>query len=62
MEFEGRWTQALSLLALIDTGASCSLIDIGNLEKLGLAQLVISTNHRLINASGNDMNIMQGLF
>ena len=48
----------LRVNALIDTGASCSLIDIGSLEKLGLAQLVNSTNHRLINASGNDMNIM----
>jgi len=50
----------LRVNALIDTGASCSLIDIGSLEKLGLAQLVnsTSTNHRLINALGNDMNIM----
>ena len=49
---------ALRVNTVINTGASCSLIDIGSLEKLGLAQLVNSINHRLINASGNDMNIM----
>ena len=37
---------------ILDSGAGCSVIDLGSLENLGLAQNVTSSNHRLINASG----------
>lgn len=44
--------------ALLDTGASCSLIDIGSLQKLGLEGNIQKSQHdNLIDASGNNMNI-----
>ncbi len=46
------------LNVLLDTGASCSLIDLGSLEKLGLDKNVEPLQHRLMDASGNKMNIM----
>ena len=44
--------------ALLDTGASCSLIDIGSLQMLGLDSKVITTEHKLVDASGREMNII----
>lgn len=43
---------------MLDTGASCSLIDIGSLQTLGLDKKVIKTEHKLVDASGRDMNIV----
>ena len=44
--------------ALLDTGASCSLIDIGSLQTLGLDTKIITTEHKLVDASGREMNII----
>ena len=44
--------------ALLDTGASCSLIDIGSLQVLGLDSKIITTEHKLVDASGREMNII----
>ena len=44
--------------ALLDTGASCSLIDIGSLQMLGLGHKIITTEHKLVDASGREMNII----
>ena len=44
---------------MIDTGATCSLMDIGTIEKLGFDnQIDQQAHHRLIDASGNDMKII----
>ena len=44
---------------MIDNGASCSLIDIGTIEKLGFNKHVDQqTHHHLIDASGNNMKII----
>ena len=48
-----------SLNVLLDIGASCSLIDIGTLETFGLNDFVVPSQHHLIEASGNDMDIMR---
>ena len=48
----------ISVYAILDSGAGCSVIDLGFLEKLGLAQNITSSNHRLINASGKTMDIL----
>ena len=38
--------------AVFDSGAGCSVIDLGSVQKLGLSQTVIQANHKLIDASG----------
>ena len=43
---------------LIDTGASCSITDIGSVLKLGLLDQINSHGDLLINASGNPMDIL----
>ena len=44
---------------MIDTGASCSLMDIGTFEKLGFDnQINEQAHHHLIDASGNNMKII----
>ena len=44
---------------MIDTGASCSLMDIGTFEKLGLnTEIEQNTHYSLTDASGNAMNII----
>ena len=43
---------------LLDTGTSCSLIDRGSLQMLGLDSKIITTKHKLVNASGREMNII----
>ena len=44
---------------MIDTGASCSLMDIGTLEKLGFDnQINEQAYHHLIDGSGNNMKII----
>ena len=43
---------------LIDTGASCSIIDIGSVHKLGLADQINPHGDLLVNASGNPMDIL----
>ena len=44
---------------MIDTGASCSLMDIGTIDKLGFNKHVDQqTHHHLIDASGNNMKII----
>ena len=47
--------------ALIDTGASCSLIDVGSLRALGLNKNIEQSNHTLIDASDNTMDILRTL-
>ena len=44
--------------ALLDTGASCSLIDIGSIQMLGLDHKIITTEDKLVDASGREMNII----
>ena len=44
--------------ALLDTGASCPLIDLGSLQTLGLDAKIVPSDHNLIDASGRYMNIM----
>ena len=44
--------------ALLDTGASCSLIDLGSVQKLQLNSLINSTYHHLVDTSGNNMEII----
>ena len=44
--------------ALLDTGASCSLIDLGSLQSLGLDMHLANSDNELIDASGNKMNII----
>ena len=46
---------------LIDSGASCSLIDLGSVERLGLQANIKLSDHRLIDASGNSMSIIGDL-
>ena len=41
-----------------DNRASCSLIDLGSLQTLGLDAKIAPSDHHLIDASGRDMNIM----
>ena len=47
----------LCVIPLLDTRASCSLIDIGTLERLTLENCVLPSQRQLIDASGNNMNI-----
>ena len=47
----------LSLNVLIDTGASCSLIDMGSIQKLALNSHIKPSLNHVIDASGNKMNI-----
>lgn len=42
---------------MLDTGASCSIIDLGTIQNLGLDKNIIKSTHELIDASGNDMSI-----
>ena len=44
--------------ALLDTGASCSLIDLGSVRKLKLNSPINNTSHHLVDASGNNMEII----
>ena len=44
--------------AVLDSGAGCSVIDLGSVEKLGLSQNIIQASHKLIDASGNNMDII----
>ena len=44
--------------AILDSNAGCSVIDLGYVEKLGLGQNIIRANHKLIDASGNTMDII----
>ena len=45
--------------ALLDSGAGCSILDVATLQKLGLEdKLVKSDYHRLVNASGENMDII----
>ena len=41
--------------AFLVTGASCSLIDVGS---LGLDPKIITTKHKLVDASGKELNII----
>ena len=43
---------------LIDTGASCSIIDIGSIFKLGLYEKIKPHGDQLINALGIPMDII----
>ena len=43
--------------ALLDSGASCSVIDMGTLEILGLQGSIDNSQHIIIDASGQTMNI-----
>ena len=45
------------LNALLDTGASCSIIDLGTIQNLGFDKNITKSNHDLIDASGNAMSI-----
>ena len=47
-----------SVNALLDTGASCSLMDMGTFESLGLQSKIIPFPNQLVDASGNDMSII----
>ena len=42
----------------LDTGAGCSIIDHGSLEYIGMQNAVKKFDSRLINASGNEMDII----
>lgn len=44
--------------AVIDTGAGRSVIDIGSLEHIGLVDGVQKTKDGLVNASGDEMNVL----
>ena len=44
--------------AMMDSGAGCSIIDLGSLERIGMQTCVERRNTVLINASGNEMNIV----
>ena len=43
----------------IQLGADCSVIDSGSVEKLGLSQNIIQANHKLVDDSGNTMDIIR---
>ena len=43
---------------MLHSGAGCSIIDLGSLERIGMQNFVERTNTVLINASGNTMNIL----
>lgn len=43
--------------SVLDSGAGCSVIDIGTLENLGLCDKIVKSHDRLINASGKEMDI-----
>ena len=47
---------------LIDTGASCSIIDIGSVRKLGLSDTLHPSPNYVIDASGNNMDILGEIF
>ena len=44
--------------ALLDTGASCSIINLGTFESLGLQSKSIPSHNRLVDASGNNMQVL----
>ena len=44
--------------ALIDSGARCSVIDLGSLSAIGMDKAIKNTEKRLFNASGNKMDIL----
>ena len=44
--------------AILDSGAGCFIIDSGSLETIGLKDNINSCGSRLINASGDKMNIV----
>ena len=43
--------------AMMDSGAGCSVIDIGTLENIGLVENITSCDDHLVNASGDEMDI-----
>ena len=51
-----------TLNVLLDTGASCSMIDLGTIQTLGLDMNTIESTRDLINASGNNMNIAGSVY
>ena len=44
--------------AVLDSGAGCSIIDVGSLETIGLKDNINVCSSCLINASGDKMNIV----
>lgn len=44
--------------AVLDTGAGCSVIDIGSLEHVGLVDEILKTKDGLVNASGDEMEVL----
>ena len=49
--------ESKTINALLDSGASCSVIDMGTLEILGLQGSIDNSQHIIIDASGKTMNI-----
>ena len=43
--------------ATLDSGAGCSVIDIGTVQEIGLEQNIVPSSHHLVNASGERMDI-----
>ena len=50
--------QDTSVTATLDTGAGPSVIDIGSLEHIGLADKIKEAERGLINASGDSMKVL----
>ena len=50
--------QDKNLNAVLDTGAGRSVIDVGSLEHIGLADAVKKTESGLVNASGDTMEVL----
>ena len=43
---------------MLDSGAGCSIIDVGSLERIGMKDCIARGNNVLINASGHHMDIL----
>ena len=44
--------------AVLDSGAGCSIVDLGSLERIGMQHYIKRGNNVLINASGYQMDIL----
>ena len=44
---------------LFDSGAGCSVVDIGSLEYIGLDDSIVRTQTNLRNASGDNMDVLE---
>ena len=52
------WSWTINVYGTLDTGAGPSVIDFGTLEHKGLTDAIKKTDGGLVNASGDDMEVL----